>query len=90
MHVKKQQLETDMEQWTGSKLGRKHDKTVYCHYFLAYMQSTSCEMPHSLNHKLESRLPGEISTTADMQMIPHSWQTMKKMKESLDKSERGE
>jgi len=80
-----------MEEQTSSKLGNDHVKAVYCHPpYLIYMQSTSCEMPHSLNHKLESRLPGEISTTADMQMIPHSWQTMKKMKESLDKSERGE
>ena len=80
-----------MEQQTGSKLGKEYVKGVYCYpTYLIYMQSTSCEMPHSLNHKLESRLPGEISTTSDMQMIPHSWQTMKKMKESLDKSERGE
>ena len=80
-----------MEEQTSSKLGNDYVKAVYCHPpYLIYMQSTSCEMPHSLNHKLESRLPGEISTTSDMQMIPHSWQTMKKMKESLDKSERGE
>ena len=80
-----------MEEQTSSKLGNDYVKAVYCHPpYLIYMQSTSCEMPHSLNHKLESRVPGEISTTSDMQMIPHSWQTMKKMKESLDKSERGE
>ena len=91
MQVKKQQLESDLEQLTDPKLGKGYVKAVYCHpVYLTSMQSTSCEMPHSLNHKLESRLPGEISTTADMQMIPHSWQTMKKMKESLDKSERGE
>ena len=68
--VKKQQLELDMEQWSGSKLGKEYDKAVYCHTaYLIYMQSTSCEMPGWMNHKLESRLPGEISTTSDMQII---------------------
>ena len=44
---------------------------VYCHLpYLTSMQSTSCEMPGWMNHKLESRLPGEISITSDMQMIP--------------------
>ena len=71
MQVKKQQLEPDMEQWTGSKLGKAYDKAVYCHpAYLTYMQSTSCEMPGWVNHKLESRLPGEISITSDTQMIP--------------------
>ena len=71
MQVKKQQLELDMEQQTGSKLGKEYIKAVYCHLaYLTYMQSTSCEMPGWINHKLESRLPGEISTTSDMQMIP--------------------
>ena len=70
MQVKKQQLEPDMEQQTGSKLGKEYVKDVYCHPAnLAYMQSTSCEMPGWMNHKLESRLPGEI-TTSDIQMIP--------------------
>ena len=69
MRVKKQQLELDMEQWSGSKLGKEYDKAVYCHTaYLTYMQSTSCEMPGWMNHKLESRLQGEISTTLDMQM----------------------
>ena len=56
MQVKKQQLEPDMEQWTGSKLGKEYVKTVYCHpvYFTS-MQSTLCEMPGWTNHKLESR-----------------------------------
>ena len=68
---KKQQLELDMEQQTGSKLGKEYIKAVYCHpAYLTYMQSTSCEMPGWMNHKLESRLPEEISTTSDMQMIP--------------------
>ena len=71
MQVRKQQLELDMEQWSGSKLGKEYDKAVYCHTaYLTYMQSTSCEMPGWMNHKLESSLPGEISTTSDMQMIP--------------------
>ena len=71
MWVKKQQLEPDMEQWTGSKLGKEYNKAVYCHpAYLTSMQSTSCEMPSWMNHKLESRLPGEISTALDMQMIP--------------------
>ena len=63
MQVKKQQLKPDMEQWTGSKLGKEYIKAVYCH--LAFMQSTSCEMPGWMKHKLESRLPGEITTYAD-------------------------
>ena len=55
------------------------DKAVYCHpVYLTYMQSTSCEMPGWMNHKLQSRLLGEISTTSDMQMIPLLWQKVKK------------
>ena len=72
--VKKQQLELDMEQQTGSKLGKEYVKAVYCHpAYLTYMQSTSCEMPGWIKHKLESRLPGEISITLDTQMIPPLW-----------------
>ena len=71
MQVKKQQLELDMEQQTGSKLGKGYIKAVYCHpAYLTYMQSTSCKMPGWMKHKLESRLPGEISTTSDMQLTP--------------------
>ena len=71
MQVRKQQLELDMEQQTGSKLGKKYLKAVYCHpAYLTYMQSTSCEMLVWMSHKLESRLQGEISMTSDMQMIP--------------------
>ena len=63
MQVKKQQLEPDMEQWTGSKLGKEYVKAVYCNPTnLTFMQSTSCEMPDWLKHKLESRLLGEISS----------------------------
>ena len=62
MQVKKHQLEPDMEQQTGSKLGKEYDKAVYCHpAYLTSMQSTSCEMADWMNHKLESWLPGEIS-----------------------------
>ena len=64
MKVKKQQLELDMEQQTGSELEKEYVKVVYCHpAYLTCMQSTSCEMPGWMNHKLESRLPEEISTT---------------------------
>ena len=73
MQDKKQQLEPDMEQ-TGSKLGKEYVKAVYCHpVYLTYMQSTSCEMPGWMKHKVESRLPGEISITSDMQMTPPLW-----------------
>ena len=69
MQVKKQQLVLDMEQQTGSKLGKEDIKAVYCHPDnLTYMQSTSCQMLGWMIHKLESRLPGEISITSDMQL----------------------
>ena len=68
MKVKKQQLEPYTEEWTSSKLGKEYVKAVYCHPdYLTYMQSTSCEMPDWMKHKLESRLPREISITSDMQ-----------------------
>ena len=67
MQVKKQQLEMDMGQQTGSKLGKEYVKAVCCHpAYLTYMQRTSCEMPGLMKHKLELRLLGEISTTSDM------------------------
>ena len=69
MQIKKQQLEQDMEQWTGSKLGKEYMKVVYCQpAYLTCIQSTSCKMPGWIKHKLESRLPIEISITSDMQM----------------------
>ena len=72
VQVKKQQLELGMKQWTDSKLGKEYLKAVYCHpAYLTYMQSTSCEMQGRMNHKLESRLPGEI-TISCMQMINYS------------------
>ena len=78
MQVRKQQLELDMEQQTGSKSGKEYVKAVYCHLaYLTYMQSTSWETLGWMKHKLESRLPGEISITSDMQMIPPLWQKVK-------------
>ena len=67
----KSKLQLDMEQQTGSKLGKGYIKATYCHpAYLTYMQSTSCKMQGWVKHKLESRLPGKISITSDMQMIP--------------------
>ncbi|CAI9177475.1 unnamed protein product [Rangifer tarandus platyrhynchus] len=80
MQVKKQQLELGMGQQTGSKSGKEYDKAVYCHpAYLTYMQNTSCERLGWMKHKLESRLPGEISITSGMQ---DGWV----MVESSDKS----
>ena len=79
MKVKKQQLELDMEQQTGSKSGQEYIKAVYCHpVYLTSMQSTSSEMLGWIKHKLESRLPGETSITSDMQMKSPLWQKAKK------------
>ena len=69
MQVRKQQLELDMEQQVGSKLGKEDVQPVYCHpAYLTYMQSISCELLGWMKHKLESRFLGEISITSDMQM----------------------
>ena len=74
MQVKKQQLELNMEQQTDSKLGKEYVKTAYCHpAYLTYVQRTSWETLNWMKHKLESRLPGEISITSDMQMTPPLW-----------------
>ena len=79
MQVKKQQLEMDMEQQTGSKSGKEYVKAVYCHpAYLTFMQSTSREMPGWVKHKLESRFLGKISITSDTQMIPPLWRKVKK------------
>ena len=79
MQVKKQQLEPNMGQQTGSKQGKEYIKAIYCHpAYLTYMQSTSCEMPGWMKHKLESRLLGEISITSDMHITPHLWKKAKK------------
>ena len=75
MQVKKQ---LDMEQRTGSKLGKEYIKAVYYHpAYLTSIQSTSCEVPGWMKHKVESRLPVEISITSDMQMTPPLWQKAK-------------
>ena len=79
MKVKMQQLEPDMEQQTGSTLGKEYAKAVYCHLiYLTYIQNTSCEMPGWMKHKLESILLVEISITLDMQMTPPLWQKARK------------
>ena len=89
--VKKQQLELNMEQQTGSKSGKEYIKSVYCHpAYLTSIQSTSCEMPGWMKHKLKSRLLGNISITSDMQMTPSLQQKWKRTKEPLNESERGE
>ena len=78
MQVKKQQLEPEMEQQTGSKLGKEYVKATYCHLaYLTYMQSTSWEMLDWMNHKLQSRLPGKISITSAKQITPPLWQEVK-------------
>ena len=94
MQVKKQQLEQDMEQWTGLKLGKEYIVcilSVYCHpAYLTHMQSTLCKMPGWIYHNLESRLLGEIQTTSDTQMIPSNSRKWRGMKEPLGDGERGE
>ena len=86
-----QQLELDMEQQTGSKQEKEYVKAVYCHpAYLTYMQNTSWETLGWRKHKLKSRSPGEKSITSDMQMTSPLWQKVKKTKEPLDASERGE
>ena len=78
MQVKKQQLEQDMEQWPGYKLGKEYVNAVYCHpVYLTYIQSTSWETLGWMKHKWESRLPGETSINLDRQMTLHLWQKAK-------------
>ena len=95
MQVKKQQLELDMKQWTGSKLGKEYVKAIYCcPAYLTYMQSISCEMPGWMKHKLESRFPGEISITStladDTTLMAESTEELKsllmKVKEESEKN----
>ena len=79
MQVKKQQLEPDMELWTGSKSGQEYVKAVYCHpTYLTSVQSISYEMLNWMKHKLESGLLGQVSITSAMQMTPPLWQKTKK------------
>ena len=95
MQVKKQQLELDMELWTGSKLGKEYIKAVYCHpAYLTYMQSTSREMPGWMKQKLETRLPREISVNLryadDTTLMAESEEELKsllmKVKEESEKA----
>ena len=91
MQVKKQQLQPDMEQWTGSRLGKEYVKAVYCHpAYLTYMQSTSCEMLSWMKHKLESRLLEEISIIPDLQITHPYGRKWRRTKEPLDENEREE
>ena len=84
MQVQKQPLEPDMEERTSSKTGKEYVKAVYCHLaYLTYMQNTSCKIPGWMKHKLESRLPGKVSITSDMQMTPPLWQKVKRVLKSL-------
>ena len=79
LYVGQETTEVDMEQQTVSKLGKEYIKAVYCHLaYLTYIQSTSCEMPGWIKHKLESRLLGEILITSDVQMTPALWQKAKR------------
>ena len=86
MQVKKQQLELDMEQQTGSKLEKEYIKAVYCHpAYLTSMQRTSWETLDWKEHKLESSLLGEISITSDMQITPHMAESEEELKSLLMK-----
>ena len=95
MQVRKQQLETDMEQRTGSKLGKEYIKTVFCHpAYLTYRQSTSYKLPGWMKHKLETRLLGKVSISSDMlrytTLMAESEQNLKsflmKVKEESEKA----
>ena len=80
-------------QQTGSKLGKEYVKAVFCHpAYLTYMQSTSCEMPGWVKHKLQSTFPGEISITSRMLMTKLPlWQKVEsllmKVKEESEKAD---
>ena len=79
MKIKKQQLELYMKKKAGYKSGKEYVKAIYCYpAYLTYMQSVSYQMLGWMKHKLESRLPGEISVTLDMQMTPPLWQKAKR------------
>ena len=86
LYAGQEATELDMEQQTLSKSGTEYVKAIYCHSaYWTYMQSTSCEMPGWMKHKLDSRLQEEISITSDMQMTPPLWQKAKKNKSLLKK-----
>ena len=90
MQVRKQQLELDTEQWTGSKLEKEYVKAVYCYpAYLIYMQSTSCEMPGWMKHKLKSRCREKYQPQI-CGYLHFNGIKRRETKEPLDKSERGE
>ena len=90
MQVKKKQLEPNMEQWTGSKLGKKYDKDTYCNSaYLTYIQSISFEMLGWMNHKLKLRLLWEIPTISDMQLILLTTGSKEELKKPLSVEEEG-
>ena len=83
MQVKKQQLESDIEQQTGSKLGKEYVSqytvSVYCHFaYLTYIQNTLCKMPGRMKHKLEWKLAGRNINNLRYQMTPPLWQKAKR------------
>ena len=88
--VKKQQLKLDMEQWTGSKLGKKYIKAIYCHStYLTYMQSISCKMPGWLNHKMESEYWEKYQQPQICRWYHSNGRTWRGTKQTLEKYERG-
>ena len=94
MQAKKQQLEPDMKQDTGPKLGKEYIKFVYCHpAYLTCMHNISCKMPGWMKHKLKSRFLGEISITSDTQMTHTLMAESKELKSLLmkvkEESEKG-
>ena len=91
MQVKKQQLEPDMEQGTGSKLGKEYIEAVYClPAYLTFMQSKSREMLGWIKHKLESRLPEEIPITSGMPMATTVMaESEEELKKTINESKRG-
>ena len=91
IQVKKKQLEPDMKQQIGSKLGKEYIKAIYCHpAYLTSIQCTSCKIPGWMKHKLESRLLGEILVTSDTQWHHTYGRKWRRIKEPLDENERGE
>ena len=92
MLVKKQQLESDMEQQTGSKLGKKYVKAVYCHpAYITYMQSTSCKKPGWMKHKLESRFLEHINNLRyadDTTLMAESEEELKSLLKVKEESEK--
>ena len=93
MQMKKRKLEPDMEQWTGSKLGKEYIQAVYCHpAYLTSMQSTSCKMPGWMKHKLESRLPGRninnLRYADDITLMAESEEEQKSLLKVKEESEK--